>query len=408
MTETVRPRDEAEVVAAVEWAAGNQQPVELVGAGSKRGWGRPVEAQAVLDLSGLSGVTLYEPNELVLTARPGTTLGVLEDALAGGRQHLAFEPPDLGPLLGRPAGQGTLGGAIACNLAGPRRIKDGAARDHFLGVKAVSGRGEAFKAGGRVVKNVTGYDVCKLLAGSFGTLAAMTEITVKVLPAPEQTRTLVIAGLDDLAAVRALTQALQSPHEISGAAHLPAALAARSGVAKIAGIGSSATLLRLEGFGPSVKARVESLQGELAGFGDLAALTDLDSKALWREIADVSCLVDEPERPVWRLSVPPAQGAQVVGRIRETLAVDAFFDWGGGLIWLAAPADAEAAGAGAVRAALTPWGGQASLVRASAATRASLPVFQPEAPTLAALSARVRAGFDPLRILNRGRLTADS
>src|SRR5262245_39436887 len=219
MSQSLEPRTPAELAAAVKESAG---PLEIVGAGSKRGLGRPVNTGEVLELSRLSGITLYEPEELVLTAGCGTRLTEIEQALAARKQILAFEPPDLGPLYGRPAGEGTLGGLLACNLAGPRRPKAGAARDHFLGALAVNGQGEIFKTGGRVVKNVTGYDLCKLLAGSFGTLAALAEATVKVLPAPEEERTLAIPDLEDTRAVQVMTQALGSAVEVSGAAHLPA------------------------------------------------------------------------------------------------------------------------------------------------------------------------------------------
>ena len=167
-------------------------------------------------------------------------------------------------MAGAP-GAGTIGGALSCNLAGPRRLKAGAARDHFLGFKAVSGRGEAFQAGGRVVKNVTGYDLCKLLAGAHGTLAVLTEVTIKVLPAPEKSRTVLIYGLDDGGAILALSRALNSPHEVSGAAHLPAAVAARSTVDFVAGSGRAVTAIRVEGPGPSVEHRCEALAPRTAG-----------------------------------------------------------------------------------------------------------------------------------------------
>ena len=166
------------------------------GHGSKRAIGRPAQTDLTLDLSALSGITLYEPEELVLSAKAATPLAEIEALVAAKGQQLAFEPMDYATLLGGVAGRGTIGGALAANLSGPRRIKAGAARDHFLGFSAVSGRGETFKSGGRVVKNVTGYDLCKLIAGSWGTLAAMTEVTIKVLPAAETEETLLIRGLE--------------------------------------------------------------------------------------------------------------------------------------------------------------------------------------------------------------------
>src|SRR5690606_34016894 len=267
----IKPRDDVQVREAVAWALSSGEPLELIGAGTKRGFGRPVQAGHVLDLSGLAGITLYEPEELVLGARAGTTMAEIEAALAAKRQMLAFEPPDLGPLYGGEAGRATLGGVLACNLSGPRRVKAGAARDHFLGFAAVSGRAEAFKAGGRVVKNVTGYDLAKLMAGSFGTLAALTDVTVKVLPAPEKTRTVLLFGLEDSAAIDALTLALQSAHDVSGAAHLPGRISDLSAVERVAQAEGPVTAIRLEGTPESVAWRCAALRQELSG---LAAAQD--------------------------------------------------------------------------------------------------------------------------------------
>lgn len=404
MTDTLRPENAEQVREVVAWAAAEEKPLEVVGGGSKRGLGRPIQVTHGLDLSGLAGITLYEPEELVLGARAGTPLGEIEAALAEHRQQLAFEPPDYGPLLGGASGRQTLGGVLACNLSGPRRIKAGAARDHFLGLKAVSGRGEAFKAGGRVVKNVTGYDLCKLICGSYGTLAVMTEVTVKVLPAPEKTRTVLIFGLDAAAAVAAMTQALSSAHEVSGAAHLPAAAAAGSAVAYVRDAGAAVTGIRVEGPGPSVAYRSAALKALLGSFGAVEELHGMNSARFWGEIRDLAPLAS-PDRLVWRLSVPPAAGAQVVAAIDRELEATAFYDWGGGLIWLALPPGADA-GHRQVRDAAAEAGGHATLVRAPAAVRAAVPVFQPQAEALAGLSARVKAGFDPRGVLNPGRMYA--
>ena len=293
---------------------------------------------------------------------------------------------------------------LACNLSGPRRIKAGAARDHFLGMHAVSGRGERFKAGGRVVKNVTGYDVCKLLAGSYGTLALMHEVTVKVLPAPERTRTVLVFGLEPAAALDALGAALGSAHEVSGAAHMPAEIAARSAVSYVAGAGAAVSAVRVEGFPASVEARCEALRALLGPFGAVEELHSKNSATLWREIRDVRAFADD-SRPLWRLSVPPASGAAAAARVAEAADVRALFDWGGGLLWLAVDG-APDAGEVPVRAAAMAVGGHATLVRADAPTRAARAVFQPQATGLAALTARIKRAFDPTGVLNPGRMYA--
>jgi glycolate oxidase FAD binding subunit len=408
MTEPLRPETPEQVADVVQTAIVEGRPLELTGAGSKRAFGRPCEADGRLDLSALAGVVLYEPEELVLTAKPGTPLAEIESVLAERRQYLAFEPGDLGALLdsggrSRSNVRGTLGGAVACNLAGPRRIKAGAARDHVLGFHAVSGRGERFKAGGRVVKNVTGFDLSKLIAGSFGTLAALTELTVRALPAPEETRTVVVLGLDDTKGVRAMTTALSSAFEVSGAAHLPAEIAARSSVGAIVSAGAAATLLRLEGTAPSVSFRAAELGRLLQALGPLMALDMPESIAAWREVRDVAYFVAHPDRQIWRLSVPPAAGAKVVEQILDRLVGHAFYDWGGGLIWLALAASADV-GEPVVRGAVRLSRGHATLIRAAAEVRARVSVFQPQPPALAALTQRVKQGFDPGRVLNPGRM----
>jgi glycolate oxidase FAD binding subunit len=309
---------------------------------------------------------------------------------------------DYGPLLGLPAGQGTLGGVIATNLSGPRRIKAGAARDHFLGLSAVTGRAESIRSGGRVVKNVTGYDLCKLFAGSWGTLAAMTDITVKVLPKAETEATVLIEGLDDARACAAMAAAMGSAADVSGAAHLPDHVASWFESLPKA---DASTVLRLEGFAPSVEHRKEALAALMKPYGPVAILDPEQSRALWRSVRNVAPFAAEPARarPLWRISTAPARGHEIAAAI--TPAAQMFYDWAGGLIWVAMPFADEPAAA-AIRAAVAHVGGHAMLVRAPAPVRASVDVFEPETPGLSALSKRVKESFDPKGILNPGRMWA--
>jgi glycolate oxidase FAD binding subunit len=402
MTDTLKPRDAKEVEEAVRWALGEDKPLEIVGQGSKRAIGRPSQTDLTLDLSGLTGVTLYEPQELVLSARAGTPLAEIEALLDANNQELAFEPMDYGPLLGGEAGRGTLGGVIAANLAGPRRIKAGAARDHFLGLTAVSGRGETIKSGGRVVKNVTGYDLCKLIAGSWGTLAAVTDVTLKVLPKAETEATVIVAGLDDRQACAAMAAAMGSSCDASGAAHLPDHVASYfDGLPKP----EAATALRLEGFAPSVRHRKDALATLLKPFGPVALLEEKDSRALWRSVRQVKPFAGEAARarPLWRISTAPAQSHAIAAAI--TPAAQMFYDWAGGLIWVAMPF-ADQPDANSVRGAVKSVGGHATLVRAPAALRATLDVFEPQEAVLGALSKRVKESFDPKGVLNPGRMYA--
>jgi glycolate oxidase FAD binding subunit len=406
MSEPLRPRDAKQVEEAVSWALAHSKTLEVIGHGSKRAIGRAAQWDATLDLSGLSGVTLYEPEELVLSAKAGTPLAEIEKLVADKRQELAFEPMDYGPLLGGEVGAATLGGVIASNLSGPRRIKSGGARDHFLGFSAVSGRGETFKSGGRVVKNVTGYDLCKLMAGSWGTLATMTDITIKTLPKAEAEQTILVLGADDAAAIKIMAAALSSHGDVSAAAHLPQAIAAE--LAETASARKPVTALRLEGVAPSVAQRRTLLETLLAPFGAVVGLEEAKSRALWRAIRDVTPFAAKGPRggaDIWRISTAPARGADIGRALADRAGAEILYDWAGGLVW-AAIAGSDDAQAPLVHKTVGAVGGHATLIRAPAAVRAKVDVFTPEPAALAALTQRVRKGFDPQGVLNAGRMWA--
>ena len=406
MADSLKPRDAIEVEFIIRAALAEEKTLEVIGRGTKRAIGRAAQWDATLDLSGLSGVTLYEPEELVLSAKAGTPLAEIEALVAGSNQELAFEPMDYGPLFGNAAGGATIGGVIAANLSGPRRIKAGAARDHFLGVNAVSGRGEVFKSGGRVVKNVTGYDLCKVIAGSWGTLAVMTDVTVKTLPKAETEASVLVLNLDDAAACDAMAAAMGSYGDASAAAHLPVAIAQR--IAATATAHAAVTAFRLEGVAPSVAQRKAVLEKLLAPFGSLAALGDLASRALWRSVRDVlpsAAAGPAGKRDLWRISTAPSAGAAVGRALAGKADAEILYDWAGGLVWAALPA-ADDANAPLVRATVAAAGGHATLIRAPAAVRAAVDVFSPEPAPLAALTERIRKSFDPQGVLNPGRMWA--
>ncbi|UCH74001.1 MAG: FAD-binding protein [Rhodospirillales bacterium] len=420
MSETFRPENAEQLRDVLAWAASESKRLEIIGSGSKRELGHPVAADHAVELAALSGISLYEPDELVLSAGPSTALAEVEAALAERNQQLDFEPPDYGPLLSTSAGAqgaasdranvpaGTLGGALACNLSGPRRIKSGAARDHFLGFKAVSGHGTIFKSGGRVVKNVTGYDLSKLMAGSWGTLAVTTEVTVKVLPAPEKTRTMLLFGGDAVTGGRAMTMAMSSPYDVSGAAWLPASLSAQSSVELVSSRNAAVAAVRVEGFGPSVEYRCSVLREQLGVFGQTEELHTANSTRFWREIRDVLPFAGPgDDRLVWKISVPPAAGPAIVTELTDEDGADAFLDWAGGLVWLALPAGVDARQE-KVRPAVERAGGHAMLFRAPAALRAGIPVFHPQPAVKAGLTRRIKAAFDPGGILNPGRMYPES
>ena len=406
MPDTLRPCDAKAVEQAVQWALAEGKTLEVAGGGSKRAIGRPTQVDLTLDLSALTGVTLYEPEELVLSARAGTPLAEIERLVASKRQQLAFEPMHCGSILGATDRQATIGATLATNLSGPRRIRSGAARDHFLGFSAISGRGETFKSGGRVVKNVTGYDLCKLMAGSWGTLAVMTDITVKTLPKPEAEATMLVRGLQPDAAIKAMAIGMNSGCDLSGAAHLPEEIVKEVPVTEISGTAASVTALRLEGFAPSITHRRSVLERLLSPLGELHFLNADTSTALWESVRDVTPFAadaNSANRPLWRISTAPSRGAELAARIGAQARI--LFDWAGGLVWVELPPN-EDAGAAFVSAAVAATGGHATLLRAPAALRAKVDVFWRGDAALAALTKRVKESFDPKGVLNPGRMWA--
>jgi glycolate oxidase FAD binding subunit len=355
--------------------------LEIRGGGSKRAIGAPRDDAAILDTSACRGILAYDPAELVVTVGAGTPLVELEQLLADNGQMLAFEPFDHGPIFGHGTGSATIGGVIAAGVSGSRRLSAGAARDHLLGFRAISGRGEAFVGGAKVVKNVTGYDLPKVMAGSWGRLALLTELSLKVLPSPRARANLMLEGLTDAEAIGTLSRALGGDCDIAAAAHFPQGTARDEAV----------TLMRLEGFGPSVEARLAALAQDYGG----AVVRGEEELALWEKLKTLEPLADGAL--LWRIVVPPSLGWRVPKGL-DGFARRWLYDWGGGLIWLTAP-DPEAP----VRRVAESVGGHAMLVRAAPDVRTVIDTFHPETPAVAALSRRVAAGFDPTGVFASGR-----
>lgn len=385
--------------------AAQNRTVEVVGHGALRNAGRPSTADCVVTTSTLKGVTLYESTELVMSARSGTPLYTIESELAQKGQMLAFEPIDLGPAIGAPAGSLSIGGVFATNICGPRRVQSGSARDHLLGVRAVNGRGELFKSGGRVMKNVTGLDVARGLTGSWGTLAIMTEVTFKVVPLPQSILTLVYSGLPDDLAIELLTTAIGTPFEVSGAVHLPKASAARLQEPSLRGSRDSLTMIRLENFQASIEERKGKLKDALKVYGTPRELDAEASWRLWSEFRTLTVMPYSADTALWRISTSPSKGPEIVAAIQKNLAAVAVYDWSGGLIWLEVPAQADA-GAADIRRAVAVRGGHATLIRAAPEVRASVEVFEPMKPELERLTRGIKTAFDPQALFNRGRMYA--
>jgi glycolate oxidase FAD binding subunit len=374
------PKSETALAEAIAAAAAKQTPLHIRGGGTRAGLGGGVTGE-VLNTTGLKGISLYEPGALTIVAAAGTPLDTVEKALAKENQRLAFEPMDHRALYGT-NGKPTIGGVVAANVSGPRRIQAGAARDALIGVRFVNGEGTVIKNGGRVMKNVTGYDLVKLMAGSHGTLGVLTEVAFKVLPKPETSALISVAGLGPDRAVEAMSAALTSPYDVTGAAHLAG--------------GTARTMIRVEGFEGSVSYRAGRLKDLLGTFGEVdVSLDDKANSQAWIDVRDVK-LVARGEGDVWRISVKPSDGPAVIKSLPSGAAVQ--MDWGGGLVWARVPSGTD------VRKGLRGIEGHATLVRADEATKARLGVFQPEQPALAAISKGLRAKFDPHGILNPGRM----
>ena len=390
----IAPDEEAGFAAAIRAAAGAREPLAIEGLGSKSGFLRPIQVADTLSTRNFSGIPLHAPKELIVTVRAGTTLEALEAKLAEAGQHLIAEPPHYGFLDARAQ---TVGGIVAANLSGPRRVAWGAMRDHVLGMRAVTGRGEIIRSGGRVLKNVTGLDLCKLFAGSYGTLGVMTEVTLKVLPAPEATGTVLLRGLEPHEAVEALSAALGSPYSVSGAAYLPQEAAMTLGFER------PVTIARIEDFADSVTYRIGRLAELLRPFGMVEKLGPEASRTLWRAVRDGEPLPLEPGDAIWRVSVQPSYGPSILQKA-QSMGMFGYLDWGGGLVFLNGPATPEAheAVVAATRRAKGTWW----LMRAPEQLRRGMNATPPEPEALAAIRRRVVAAFDPAGILNPGRLFA--
>lgn len=384
--------DEATLADQVKEAFAAKTPLEIVGGGTKLGFGGPVHDGKRLSTSGLSGISLYEPAALTIVAKAGTTLKEINKTLAAEGQQLPFEPPDYASLF-KSKGEPTIGGTIACGISGPRRIQAGAARDSLIGVRFINGEGEVLKNGGRVMKNVTGYDLVKLMCGSHGTLGVLTELSFKLLPKPETTVVLLLNGLSDDVAIACLSAALTSPYDVTGAAHTPQGLD-----------GEPVTMIRIQGFEASVKYRSEKLRERLSKFGPADIETSTRTAAGWKWVRDVEGFAGEAGA-VWRISCKPTDGPKIVSALAQSNVSKVLYDWGGGLIWLLVPETGDCA-ASEIRGTVSSYGGHATLVRASAEMREKIPVYHPQSPVLEKISLGLRQQFDPAGILNPGRMGA--
>ena len=404
MSELALPRDDKDLGEIIAKASADKTRLEVIGEKSKQNIGRPMRVDTTLSTRQLSGISFYSPEELVMSVGAGTSLSMVEHTLRHEEQQLAFEPIDYGPLFGLTTGQGTIGSVFACNLSGPRRIRAGAARDALIGVQGVNGRGEFFQNGGRVMKNVTGYDLNKGLSGSWGTLAVFSEVTFKVIPRYEAMTTLVLQGLDDRLAINALCDAMTSPFEITGAVHLQKQPASLMSDSKIAGLDTSITAIRLENFATAVSLRGARLRNQLSCYGDVLELSEKQTGTFWQDIRHLKFL-SKSKAPIWRISTAPQNGPMLVNEIERIVPVSAVYDWSGGLVWLEVPESSDVS-ASDIRRSLAHLGGHATLIRADPDVRSRTEVFHPIPGALGKLTKGIKRSFDPNHILNPERMYA--
>jgi glycolate oxidase FAD binding subunit len=382
--ERIAARTEGEVAEIVRDFGGRGRSLEIVSGGSKRGFGRHAPCDAILDVDALSGIVSYEPDELVITARAATPLHEIETALAVKKQMLAFSPVDWGPLFGAPEDRTTLAGIVATNGSGSRAVKAGRVRDHLIGCRFINGEGEIIHAGGRVVKNVTGFDIPKLMCGAFGTLGVLTELTFRVAPAPERASSAVVK-VEAEQGFRVLRHAAGLPVDATGLAYLPESVCA---------------VIRIEGSNAAAEDKLALLQQNFPA-AEPHMLDDRETMVLFGALGKGAPLLGGGA-DLWRMVLPSAGAHEAVV---ASGAARWFADWAGSLLWLELPADQ--ATAQELRAITARIGGDAILIRGSEAARAELEVFAPEPPARAALTRSVKAAFDPKRVLNPGRMYRD-
>lgn len=391
MSTVLSPDNEQEYADVVKQAASDNAGIRILGGGSRQSIGHRVASTITVSTEKLSGITHYDPGALSLVVRAGTTMKEIEERLDSEGQHLAFEPADHRALLRTHDREPTIGGVVACGISGPRRIRVGACRDALLGVRFINGRGEVIKNGGQVMKNVTGYDLVKFMCGSYGTLGVFTELSFKTAPKPETEATFAVSGLDERQAIRFMSLALGQPFDISGAVHAPGE--------------NPETYLRVEGLEYFVKNRLEKLKKLLAEFSGNAdfghhILQAEESRDMWKRIRDIDCYA-ETIGAVWKIALRPIDTPPFMELLRENMKVDAFYDWGGGQIWLHTP-EVDSETAGLVRMLLERFGGHATLIKANEALKEYTGVFHPEPRLLEKLARKIRAEFDPCHILNPG------
>ena len=361
-----------------------------------------------LSLSKLNGIVEYLPSELYIKVKAGTSINNIENELKKNNQQLSFEPIDFGYLFMGKSNYGTAGGQVACNISGPRRFKSGSIRDHVLGFRAVNGRGEIIKSGGTVVKNVTGYDLSKLICGSYGTLAVLTEITFKVLPMPEESKTLIIHNQSVEKAANFLNIATSSSNDISGAVFLPSEPKGTGCIMDIEKTfklndlkhDGSITAIRIEGSKNSIDQRIENLINELKIINvNLSTLEKNQSEIFWNKIKTLEFFYSSKNN-IFRIVIPPSECVKFIYQLSNKFKY--YLDWGGALIWVEAFELSEKM-FDSIKKRVVKLGGYTTMIKNSDYLSYVEDSFTINSDRFN-ISQNIKKSFDPKRILNPGKM----
>jgi glycolate oxidase FAD binding subunit len=402
------PINENEVAGLIKKLYKSNTPLEIIGSGSKKEIGKPLQCAQTLNLSKLNGIIEYLPEELYIKVKAGTSIEKIENRLKKNNQQLAFEPIDFGYLFQGKSNSGTAAGHVACNISGPRRFKVGSIRDHILGFKAVNGRGEIIKSGGTVVKNVTGYDLSKLICNSYGTLAAITEVTFKVLPTSEESKTLVIHNQSIDYAPEYLERAISSSNEVSGATFLPTEPICNNCEMNIENTfklndlkkKGSMTAIRIEGSKKSTNERLKNLIKELKLLeSNISVLETLQSEIFWKKIKNLE-FFSLTKNNIFRIVIPPSECIKLIYEIPNNFKY--FVDWGGALIWVEACELSEQKFE-SIRRKVVSHGGYITMIKNSNYLPYVEDVFTINNVRFN-ISQSIKKSFDPKGILNPGKM----
>ena len=399
-TEKFEPKDEIEIQQIIKFCYKKNLPIEIVGNQSKLDIGKKMQCAKTLDMSKFSGIIDYKPEELYIKVKAGTPLNFVREELKKNKQHLAFEPVNFSKIFKKNSNEGTVGGTLSCNFSGSRRFKVGSARDHILGFKGFNGKGEKIKSGGTVVKNVTGYDLSKLITGSFGTLLAISELTLKVLPLESETKTIIVSELSLEHAIGIMGSAIASSNDPSGAVYYPGNLRNNFVFNDLTHPGSI-TAIRVEGTKISTEQRINNLTKELVlEDKKLTILDSTQSEIFWEDTRSLKA-ISTNDQNILRAVVPPSETVNLLNRLK-TFHPNYFLDWGGSLIWLELDY-LSSQKIDQIRDRILKANGYLTVIKSPENVKSSSEIFTID-PIKFKISQNIKKSFDPKRIFNPGKM----